>query len=59
MAAAKEALKPAPKGHKVIFEILDVPGRQKPVWNEVGVAFVNNDGSLNLKPHRVLNPGGN
>ena len=56
MAAAEEQVKPT---HKVIFEILKVPGRTKPVWNEIGVAFVNSDGSMNLKPHRQLKPGGN
>lgn len=54
MAARAEAVKPA---HKVLFEIMEVPGRTKPVWNEVGVGFVNSDGSINLRLHRKLKPG--
>jgi hypothetical protein len=54
MAANAQDVKPA---HKVLFEIMDVPGRTKPVWNEVGVGFVNSDGSINIRLHRKLKPG--
>lgn len=55
MAANAQDVKPA---HRILYEILEVPGRTKPVWNEVGVGFINSDGSINIKPHRKLKPGG-
>ncbi len=34
--------------HKVLYQIVEVKGRKKPVWNRAGVGFVNRDGSINL-----------
>ncbi len=34
--------------HKVLYQIVEVKGRRKPVWNRAGVGFVNKDGSINV-----------
>jgi hypothetical protein len=43
MAAAQDTI-----GHKVLYQIVEVKGRKKPLWNRAGVGFVNRDGSLNI-----------
>lgn len=34
--------------HKVLYQIVEVKGRKKPVWNRAGVGFINRDGSINV-----------
>ena len=34
--------------HKVLYQIVEVKGRKKPVWNRAGVGFINRDGSINI-----------
>jgi hypothetical protein len=34
--------------HKVLYQIVEVKGRKKPVWNRAGVGFTNRDGSMNI-----------
>lgn len=43
MAAAQETI-----GHKVLYQIVEVKGRKKPLWNRAGVGFINSDGSINI-----------
>jgi hypothetical protein len=34
--------------HLNLFQIVEVKGRKKPVWNRAGVGFINRDGSINV-----------
>ena len=34
--------------HLNLFQIVEVKGRRKPVWNRAGVGFINRDGSINV-----------
>lgn len=46
-AAAQAAAKKTGPTHRILQ--IEPRGESKPYWREVGVAFQNNDGSLNLK----------
>jgi hypothetical protein len=35
-------------GHKVLYQIVEVKGQKKPLWNRAGVGFINKDGSINV-----------
>lgn len=34
---------------KIAYHIQHVEGKEKPFWNRIGVAWVNGNGSINLK----------
>lgn len=36
------------KKQRVVYQIIEKPGREKAVWMKLGVAFVNHDQSINV-----------